>query len=69
MDFEKTNKFYTELPNILCLTRHSQIFSLLASIFTSWILCTGNVYKILTFCNVEVLSVYTIDIKPLASND
>lgn len=63
MDFGKTNKFYIELPNILYVTRHSQIFILLASIFTSWIFGTGDIYKILAFCYVEGLSVYTIDIK------
>lgn len=65
MDFEKTNKFYIELPSMLYVTRHSQIFILLASIFTSWIFSTGKIYKILTFYYIEVLSVYTIDIKHL----
>lgn len=65
MDFEKTNKFYIELPNMLYVTRHSQSFILLVSIFTSWIFGTGNIYKILTFHYIEVLSAYTININRL----
>lgn len=64
IDFKMTKK------NLYWNTEHAisnQIFILLASIFTSYIFGTGNIYKILPFYYIEVFSVYTIDMKHLHS--